>query len=226
MGLAHAILKAAWCISCLCSWTPVSWNPLLTSIRPRSTPSSSLYLLTLQTSACFAAGYRLAVTIAYSKSQDTTYTFCTVGIWVVVETTCGLIVLCMPAFPKAVSELGVTKVYISLKSWATTQSRNKSSSAIDDSVARFAESHRLKAQKDPWQELDTSTTALGDELESVGTYENGIELGTNTPHKDSTILRTTQISIATKDNGQDHIHDFNRQRNSPWAPRDPRYESR
>ncbi|KAK8022645.1 hypothetical protein PG993_013412 [Apiospora rasikravindrae] len=66
--------------------------------------------------ACFAAAFRIPVSIQYSRSQDVTYDFCTVGIWTITEATCGFIVYCTPALPKALSKLGALGIYPFFKS--------------------------------------------------------------------------------------------------------------
>ena len=208
MGLADVVLEATWCLCRLHVRHSVSF-----SISP--TVSSLIWTLTRGTSACFAAGFRLAVTVSYSLSQDVTYTFCTVGIWVVVELTCGLIVLCMPSLPKALTDLGVTKVYVTLKSWATA-SRTKAYNMQDGSTSHFGQSYKKKAEVHHWQAFDSSSTALGNESGYLDPKNLEMELGQRPIPRDTTILRTTQIGIVTQETGQYPSGEIEAQSQRPW----------
>lgn len=73
------------------------------------------------------------MTVSYSISADTTFTFCAEGtcIWAGVELTCGLIVLCMPSIPKTLTDSGVVKVYEKFRSWTRRSLSRRSSGGIN-----------------------------------------------------------------------------------------------
>ncbi|KAK5634718.1 hypothetical protein RRF57_010431 [Xylaria bambusicola] len=72
---------------------------------------------------CVAAVVRLVVSIQYSHSQDETYTFFTVGVWAVVEITCGLIIFCVPIIPKTLGHIRASITISTLRFWKIPFSR-------------------------------------------------------------------------------------------------------
>jgi hypothetical protein len=150
--------------------------------------------------ACFAAGFRLAVTVSYSKSQDLTYDFCTVGIWVVVETTCGLIVLCTPALPKALSSLGVQALYTSLKSWSRRTGSKRSEIELEAKSDHSNPYNKLSGHRNARSNPHGSETNFLDEntiyRQSQETRQNDGKL------IDAAILRTTHIGVTVDDSGR------------------------
>lgn len=133
----------------------------------------------------------------------------------VVELTCGLIVLCMPSLPKALTDLGVTKVYVTLKSWATA-SRTKAYNMQDGSTSHFGQSYKKKAEVHHWQAFDSSSTALGNESGYLDPKNLEMELGQRPIPRDTTILRTTQIGIVTQETGQYPSGEIEAQSQRPW----------
>ncbi|KAK8109124.1 hypothetical protein PG984_014925 [Apiospora sp. TS-2023a] len=101
--VASAVMNFATDLAILVLPQKVIWGLLQLSFRKRL--GVSVVFVVGVISACFAAAFRVPVSIRYSRSQDLTYDFCIVGIWAMVEATCGLIVYCTPALPKALSKL-------------------------------------------------------------------------------------------------------------------------
>ncbi|KAK8057211.1 hypothetical protein PG996_011148 [Apiospora saccharicola] len=101
--VASAVVNFAIDLAILVLPQKVIWGLLQLSFRKRL--GVSVVFVVGVISACFAAAFRIPVSVRYSRSQDHTYDFCIVGIWAMVEATCGLIVYCTPALPKALSKL-------------------------------------------------------------------------------------------------------------------------
>ena len=58
-------------------------------------------------SACVAAAFRLAVTIAYGRSPDASYNLGPLAFWATTEMTCGFFIICVPCIPKIIKKTGV-----------------------------------------------------------------------------------------------------------------------
>ncbi|KAI1324612.1 hypothetical protein F5Y16DRAFT_380327 [Xylariaceae sp. FL0255] len=69
--------------------------------------------------AIISASFKLAGAIPYDSSNDTTYTFAALVLWSFAESTCGIIIFCLPSIPKALHSLGlIDTIALSVKSWA------------------------------------------------------------------------------------------------------------
>ncbi|KAK8016030.1 hypothetical protein PG991_008918 [Apiospora marii] len=100
--VASAVVNFAIDLAILVLPQKVIWGLLQLSFRKRLGVS---VVFVVGVIACIAAAFRIPVSVRYTRSQDVTYDFCIVGIWAMVEATCGLIVYCTPAFPKALAKL-------------------------------------------------------------------------------------------------------------------------
>ncbi|KAK8076108.1 hypothetical protein PG994_003380 [Apiospora phragmitis] len=152
--------------------------------------------------ACIAAALRIPVSVKYSHSQDVTYDFCTVGIWTIVEATCGLIVLCTPALPKALSKLGALGIYPFLKSWTKSADSKRSGikmSGIGKSTLHHNNNIRDgRPEQHQYLELSDhrhSPSGSGD----IGKFPN------------PAILRTTRVDIGTEE-----AENHRASRQHPW----------
>ncbi|KAI1101333.1 hypothetical protein F4804DRAFT_316239 [Jackrogersella minutella] len=87
------------------------------------------FLFAIGVLACVAAAFRLASSLRFYKSKDTTYTFSGLALWCLAEVTCGFIVFCGPSAPKTVGHLELQELASSLRSWAGTSVRKLASSA-------------------------------------------------------------------------------------------------
>ncbi|KAK8091637.1 hypothetical protein PG997_001998 [Apiospora hydei] len=146
--------------------------------------------------ACFAAAFRIPVSVQYSQSQDVTYDFCTVGIWTITEATCGFIVYCTPALPNALSKLGSLGIYPFLKS------RDKS----DDSKHSEIQMNNVKDCR-PGQHQHRELTGHGHSpsgSEDMGKMPN------------PTILRTTRVDIGAEDDDSQRAIAIQTSHQHPW----------
>jgi hypothetical protein len=172
------------------------------------------HLTRADTSACFAAGFRLAATVSYSLSKDVTYTFCTVGIWVVVELTCSLIVLCTPSILMALKELGVTKGYNTVKAWATA-SWKKTCNMQNTKTFTLRQPYRQTAVGHQRQVFHSSSAAefekkwgLADP-KSISTGPGGRPTPEN-----AIVLQTAQVAVTTQTSEEYSLY-----ANEPWSQR-------
>ncbi|ROW12542.1 hypothetical protein VMCG_00505 [Cytospora schulzeri] len=69
---------------------------------------------------CTSALIRLVNSIQLLRSADTTYVYGIVGMCGLGEATCGILVLCVPFIPKAVTSTAQTRAFASLKSWTAS----------------------------------------------------------------------------------------------------------
>lgn len=152
--------------------------------------------------------------MSYSLSEDITYTFCSVGIWVVVELTCGLLVLCMPSIPRALKDLGVTQIYMTFKAWTKETLVRRSDGQSNDSPSVFGNAYKKQFDPQGWHELEARHDASS--LEDGSRMDR--ELVSKPGQTDTSILRTTQIGITTEENQDFENHGRMASQQHPWAP--------
>ncbi|KAK7937368.1 uncharacterized protein PG986_014236, partial [Apiospora aurea] len=148
-------------------------------------------------SACFAAAFRIPVSVQYSQSQDVTYDFCTVGIWTITEATCGFIVYCMPALPNALSKLGSLSTYPFLKSRAKS----------DDSKHSEIQMNNVVKDDRPGQHQYRELT---DHRHSPSGSEDMGKI------PNPTILRTTRVDVGTEDDESQRAIAIQTSHQHPW----------
>lgn len=80
--------------------------------------------------ACIAAACLLEAIVEWILSDDMTYHYSSVALWAIAESTCGMLVFCVPAAPKAFRNLELSRRLSAIRSWVripmpkmTTQSR-------------------------------------------------------------------------------------------------------
>ncbi|KAI2637750.1 hypothetical protein GGS26DRAFT_426104 [Hypomontagnella submonticulosa] len=121
---------------------------------------------------CIAAAFRLATTVQYAREQDITYIFSALTLWVYAETTCGVIVFCMPMVPKAFISLGFSGMLSSLKTWWHGTTEEKKSKSGAGSIWARTSPRRLKPRL--YQELEENTLPLstrGNDTDVDGSYQ-------------------------------------------------------
>lgn len=105
-------------------------------------------------SCCIASIFRLVTTLNYEKDSDLTYTSSSLILWGLGEMTAGFLVLCIPAAPKAFSNVGIpTRISSALHSLV-----NRSKSSRDSSANPAGRSYReIKGVNEmPRHDSDTS----------------------------------------------------------------------
>ncbi|KAI2609365.1 uncharacterized protein GGS25DRAFT_484411 [Hypoxylon fragiforme] len=68
--------------------------------------------------ACVAAAFRLAASLEFYNSRDTSYTFSGLALWCLAEVTCGFIVLCGPSALNTIRHLQIQQLATRMRFWA------------------------------------------------------------------------------------------------------------
>jgi hypothetical protein len=162
--------------------------------------------------ACVCAGGRLYSTISEDYKVDMVHDVSRSFYWALSEATCGIMVFCFPAIPKAFADNAMlTRIIASARSWANI-GRSGGSSGHSDGVfpptIGGAPSNKMYRMMDEdGQAISTTELALIHEQKSAGHGERG-----------AGIMRTTEVdqhgdsmSIASKDHRVERQH--------PWMGR-------
>ncbi|OTB01303.1 hypothetical protein M426DRAFT_14611 [Hypoxylon sp. CI-4A] len=148
---------------------------------------------------CIAAIFRLAVTIPYAESPDATYTFCTVGLWTLAEMTCGVIVFCAPVAPKVASNLRFPSTQLLLEHWKSFTS-SKQTNYYSEPGSSWMRTMNTGSYSRSFQEINDNDNvplrSLAPE-KNITTLKNNV--GLDTEHNDSTILRTTVFTTSVEE---------------------------
>lgn len=172
---------------------------------------------------CISAGFKLAASIPYNTSRDTTYTFSALALWSVAELTCGILVFCMPSIPKALGNVKLADVTLSLKSWAgSSMERLRKSRAGSIGQASWPGSSRkpskssLRQQLKMQQQMEQASHPLPEKTSiSNGSGSEPTDKHGSGNHDDSTIVRTTQFT-ADESYGSD-LTEEQYKRQHPWT---------
>lgn len=130
--------------------------------------------------------------IDFSQSDDQVYSFCTLAIWAIVEETCALIVFCVPALPKALSNLGVQHLFSSLKSFISRGTTSERSNIELNPQSRFS---------NPYNKISGHCNANSGSLGSQTRFANysDIEAAKEGRIPDNAILHATHFELAVED---------------------------
>ncbi|KAI1741634.1 hypothetical protein F4680DRAFT_446639 [Xylaria scruposa] len=90
---------------------PVIWNLQMT--RLRKTGVSTVF--TIGVLAVIAAGFLIDAVVSWTKTGDMTYYYSSVALWGIAETTCGILVFCVPFAPRLYQDINFSKWFGSLK---------------------------------------------------------------------------------------------------------------
>lgn len=99
---------------------------------------------------------RLVYSARFSNSTDTSYFYSLVGICSFAEVTCGMVILCVPFTPKALTRLAQTssQVFASRKSWTSTQVLRRSDASKTRGSSWNAGSGSKTSQRGLYQKFD------------------------------------------------------------------------
>ncbi|OTA97789.1 hypothetical protein M434DRAFT_26525 [Hypoxylon sp. CO27-5] len=79
--------------------------------------------------ACIAAGCLLVAIVEWIRSDDMTYHYSSVALWAIAETTCGVLIFCVPAAPKAFLGLEpstwFSRLKLSSRNWSRRSTRRE-----------------------------------------------------------------------------------------------------
>ncbi|KAI1207268.1 uncharacterized protein F4807DRAFT_435074 [Annulohypoxylon truncatum] len=175
--------------------------------------------------ASISAGFKVAASVPYYSSRDTTYTFAALALWSLAEITCGILIFCMPSIPKTISSIQLAKLASSLKSWAGTSmeklKRSRSGSASQVSwrgIKSRSSKSSLHQRKGAYQQMDGRAPPLPSSVSETtrNKADSSIKqdpLGTDS--NAAAIVRTTQF-MADETYGLNIENDeYNRQH--PWV---------
>ncbi|KAI1384221.1 uncharacterized protein F4822DRAFT_434160 [Hypoxylon trugodes] len=159
--------------------------------------------------ACISAGFKVAASIPYNSSRDTTYTFAALSLWSFAEITCGILVFCMPFIPKVLAELELAKLASTLQSWAGSSTEKLKRSKSRDPIQ--SESN-----------TDTSPKISGSNAYDFTSHDSGNDVSHSSTKQDSAslddnraaIIRTTQFTADEIYGPQDRSNELKRQH--PW----------
>ncbi|OTA60262.1 hypothetical protein K449DRAFT_435351 [Hypoxylon sp. EC38] len=174
--------------------------------------------------ACISAGFKVAASIPYNSSRDTTYTFAALALWSLAEITCGILVFCMPSIPKTLSELRFADMASSLKSLARSSTeklkRSRSGSTTQvmwPTVKSRPSKSSLFQRKGRYQQMDGSIPPIPTrESESVSAGESTAKQNLASLDGDGpAIVRTTQFT--TDEIYGLNIADDEYNRQHPWT---------
>ncbi|KAH9890255.1 hypothetical protein F4778DRAFT_753130 [Xylariomycetidae sp. FL2044] len=165
--------------------------------------------------ACVAAVVRLVFSVNREKSANFTYTFSAVIITALTENLCGILVMCIPAFPKAYAGMNLPKFFSSLRSWSSVERLRRSKKNTDSS----------------WPSPSFSSTRLGphhyEEIDGVmvpikkTTTEIRAESQrrlADQPLSDTGILRTTQFRADESFVSDNATESYELHAQHPWKP--------
>lgn len=116
-----------------------------------------------------------------------TYHFSAVALWAIAEITCGILILCVPSTPMAVSGLDLPKWVSSLNSWATS-SIGKLKGTKTSTEGSWSQTNLSSSRPQPYESLNESESNVM-ELTNLGSAR--------LHNQQSGIIRTTDI-VATE----------------------------
>ncbi|KAI1170036.1 hypothetical protein F4777DRAFT_570789 [Nemania sp. FL0916] len=169
--------------------------------------------------ACTAATARLVFSEKRGASDDFTYSFAAVAITALTEALCGLLVMCIPAIPKAYVGMKIPQLFTAIRSWPSREHlfRSKDSNTKPSSFQSSTISSKGGARG--YVEVDGSAVPLSEmhAVQSNDSYQipsdlSQVERGTG-------IIRTTKFE-ATEDYGSNIKLDYDDRRH-PWKKTSP-----
>lgn len=183
-------------------------------------------------SACVCAAGRVYSTATLDYLGDTTYGVSKTALWSLAETTCVLVVFCMPALPKAFSRVDMDNVLdklASLRSWSRLKSLGSRRTSQDKSggydwparTTGSEENDELKAY--PIGQGDRYTVEALTLAEVKLVQEQRAKLGTSTGTdsiEGNAILRTTEIGQEASYNTNEEFDPYlivTHERQHPWV---------
>ncbi|KAI1074443.1 hypothetical protein F5B20DRAFT_563736 [Whalleya microplaca] len=167
---------------------------------------------------CIAATARIGVTIYYYTHEDfyndSTYSLSYLALLPLAETTCGLLVFCIPGTPKALTDLGGNRLAVSIRSWTNISVqalRSKSSwrtleqpSLQDPKPSLFEKAETSSHLRTPESGEDGNGTASIRPSQDRGLDNNG-----------TAIICTTQFTAAESYDPSQTSYKYPHQH--PWA---------
>ncbi|KAI0554028.1 hypothetical protein F4679DRAFT_393853 [Xylaria curta] len=99
---------------------PVIWNLQMT--RLRKTGVSTIF--TIGVLAVIAAGFLIDAVVSWTNTGDMTYYYSSVALWGIAETTCGILVFCVPFAPRLYQDINFSDWFGSLKRTKWLQESN------------------------------------------------------------------------------------------------------
>lgn len=151
--------------------------------------------------ACASAAARVGSTARYLQTDDRVYYFTGITLSALGEQTCGLLVLCVPAVPKALAGMREGKFYSALKGLGTSilqggrRTTNKSGAATWESARKTSDS-------DKYEELDELPLA-GLQVQTRSEARSTPPTTATSHHQQRSlgggILRTTQFSTSSEE---------------------------
>lgn len=171
-------------------------------------------------SACIAGGFRLAASLQFYKSKDVSYTFSTLALWCLAEATCGFIIFCGPAMPRALSGSELAGLVTNLRSWAGSSVRKLVSSGSSNKDLSFPAIRRRSRSRSSLSRHENSLEKTNPPpVPSVPReYHSGT---TGDIHQDDaryqegTIVQTTRFTAIEDRSDQNIAHDQH-SRQHPW----------
>ncbi|KAI0386881.1 hypothetical protein F5Y04DRAFT_288684 [Hypomontagnella monticulosa] len=174
--------------------------------------------------ACVSAGFKLAASIPYNTSRDTSYTFAALALWSLAEITCGILIFCMPSIPKTIGDLRISGLASSLRSWAGSsmeklkRSRSGSVTQVSWRGIKSRASKSSMQQDRAYRQMDKNIPPLPTEKsepKTSGAESVVSERQVTSNSNEATIVRTTQFT-ADEAYGLDVSSDeYSRQH--PWV---------
>jgi hypothetical protein len=168
--------------------------------------------------ACATAIVRLVYTVGRAGSDDLTYHLSSVQLTAVGEGACAILVLCVPAIPKAVSGLNLPKVLSSIPSWSSLVSFARRRPSQESLRKNHADA---SSWPKPSQETDNDKhwkTGSGSERHLVP-LEHINHMKDNDPEFGNAIFRSTEFETITSYDSSGAIVMEQHSRQQPWMER-------
>ncbi|KAH6609747.1 hypothetical protein Trco_003093 [Trichoderma cornu-damae] len=152
--------------------------------------------------ACFAAVFRLQVTVTYGHTTDATYRAGDLIFWAIAEMTCGFFVVCMPCLPKILQDTGILR---KMKRGFSTPSGGSSAPKNGHYGNSVGSSTKMPSTtSNAYRVLDEDTMVMGNLKASESTEKLRQEGYTGST---GGIVRTTRITV--DGTPQDDTHSSN-----------------
>ncbi|RYP67185.1 hypothetical protein DL770_008675 [Monosporascus sp. CRB-9-2] len=137
--------------------------------------------------ACITATARLVFAVRRSASADFTYTASAVILCAIAEGLCGILVMCIPSFPKVFASLDLSHLFSRLGSWPPMEKVRRSKKSYDG----LRPSPCPSTNSNPHVEIHKITVPLAS-LEAAYISDTQKQFN-NLPQAEAAILRTTKF---------------------------------
>ncbi|KAI0138630.1 hypothetical protein F4776DRAFT_619273 [Hypoxylon sp. NC0597] len=153
--------------------------------------------------ACIAAGCLLQAIVEWIKSDDMTYHYSSVALWAIAETTCGVLIFCVPAAPKAFRGLEPSSWFSRINLWRPIN-RIRRSKRKEPDVWPHSGLGSLKPRQ--YQSIDGSNSII---------LQHGLGSGRPTDQQYGIVCVT---DILVTESYEDNRVDGQRNTRYPWLP--------